>query len=417
MNNFMFIKDNIKLAYSSLRRQKLRTVLTATALSIGIASVVVIMSAGAGLEHMVVSELDIYSPNTLNIEVRVPGKGETGSATSMAGGVTITTLKNTDMEEIAKNKNIDAVYNYVTSQETIKYGGEKKSAIIFGYGAQAPRVESVKLADGRFYSEEEENSLAQVIVLGSKIKDSLFGDEYAVDKTVYVGGKAFRVVGVMAERGASFGFDFDNLVYIPTKTLQKRFLGTDYAIGINARVADMSKIDSTKEDVEYLLRDRHDITGENEDDFKVTTMDEIRSTMETVVGGITLLLVALVCISLVVGGVGITNIMYVSVAERTFEIGLRKSIGAKSKDILWQFLSEAVLLTFAGGVVGVFLGSLISYLVYYGAVSYGLNWKFSLSVFSMILALGFSTAVGLFFGIYPAKKAASLDPMVALRKE
>ncbi|HBU07263.1 MAG TPA: hypothetical protein DEB09_04225 [Candidatus Magasanikbacteria bacterium] len=413
----MLLKDNIKLGFLSLWRQKMRTILTTIALGIGIASVVIIMSAGAGLKHMVLSELDIYNPNTLNIEVRVPGKGETGSATSMASGVTITTLKNSDMEEIAKNKNVEAVYSYVTSQEVIKYGSEKKSTIIFGYGAAAPKVEVLEFVSGGFYTEEEENSLSQVIVLGYKIKDTLFGDDEAVGKNVYVGGKSFKVVGVLVERGASFGFDFDSIVYIPTRTLQKRFLGTDYVIGINAKVIDINKISSVKADIEYLLRDRHDITDEEKDDFKVTSMEEIRSTMETVVGGITLLLVALVCISLIVGGVGITNIMYVSVAERTFEIGLRKAVGAKSKDILWQFLFEAVILTFAGGIVGVILGIMISYLVYYGAVSYGLNWTFSISIFSIILALGFSTIVGLFFGIYPARKASNLDPIEALRKE
>lgn len=413
----MFFKDRIQLSYSALMRQKMRSVLTMIALSIGIASVVIIVSAGKGLEGMVLSELDIYSPDTLNIEVRIPGKGEQGSATGMASGITITTLKNSDMEEISKQPNIGSAYGYVTSQEVIKYQGENKTVIIFGYGAEAPKVEKIELSEGRFYDAEEENSLSQVIVIGSKVKDELFGDDSAVEKTVYLGGKSFRVVGVLAERGASFGFDFDSIVYVPTLTLQKRMLGTDYVMGVNARVIDMSRIEQTKEDVEMLLRDRHDITDPDKDDFKVTTMDEIRKTMETIVGGITLLLVALVCISLIVGGVGITNIMYVTVAERTFEIGLRKSIGAKNKDILWQFLIEAVILTLGGGVIGVVTGILVSYGVYYGAVSYGLNWIFSVPAYSIVLAIGFSAAVGLFFGLYPAKKAAALDPIEALRKE
>ncbi|HAT03824.1 MAG TPA: hypothetical protein DCS29_03585 [Candidatus Magasanikbacteria bacterium] len=413
----MLLKDRVQLAYSALIRQKLRSVLTMIALSIGIASVVIIISAGKGLEGMVLSELDIYNPNTLNIEVRIPGKGEQGSATGMASGITITTLKNSDMDEIGKHKNIDAVYAYVTSQAVIKYQGENKTVIIFGYGARAPEVETIELSEGRFYEPDEENSLSQVIVIGSKVKDDLFGSDTAVDKSVYINGKSFRVVGVLVERGASFGFDFDSLVYIPTLTLQKKMIGTDYVMGINARVTDMSHIDSTKEDVEILLRDRHDITDPDKDDFKVTTMDEIRGTLETIVGGITLLLVALVCISLIVGGVGITNIMYVTVAERTFEIGLRKSVGAKNKDILWQFLIEAIILTFGGGVIGVALGFIISYGVYYGAVGYGLNWTFEIPIYSIILALGFSAAVGLFFGLYPAKKAANLNPIEALRKE
>ena len=413
----MLLNDRIQLAYKALIRQKLRSILTMIALGIGIASVVIIMSTGAGLESMVVGELDVYSPNSLNIEVRVPGKGDTGSATSMATGVTITTLKNSDMTEIEKHRNVDTAYDYVTSQEVIKYGSQNKTVLIFGYGAAAPKVEKIELDEGRFYTEDEENSLSQVLVLGYKVKEDLFGDDTAIGKNVYMGGKSFRVVGVVVERGASFGFDYDTIVYVPTKTLQKRMLGTDYVMGIMARIIDISKIDQTKEDIEYLLRERHDITDPDRDDFKVTTMDEIRSMLETIVGGITLLLVALVCISLLVGGVGITNIMYVSVAERTFEIGLRKSLGARSGDILWQFLLEAVFLTFLGGIFGVIIGLIMSYLVYYGAVAYGLDWSFSISIFSIVLALGFSTVVGLFFGVYPARKASNLDPIGALRKE
>ena len=413
----MKIKDNIELAYIALISQKLRSILTIIALGIGIASVVIILSAGEGLEGMIVGELDIYNPNALNIEVRIPGKGETGSATGMVSGVTITTLKNSDTDEIEKHENIDSTYDYVTGQEVIKYQGENKTVLLFGYGANASKVEKMEFEEGRFYDKSEEESLSQVLVLGYGLKEDFFGEDTAIGKNVYIRGKSYKVVGVMVERGASFGFDYDNIVYIPTKTLQKRLLGTDYVMGIMGRVIDMSKINSTKEDVEYLLRDRHDITDPDKDDFQVTTMDEIREMMETIVDGITLLLVALVCISLVVGGVGITNIMYVTVAERTFEIGLRKAVGAKSKDILWQFLSEAMILTFFGGVMGVILGVMVSYLIYYGAVSYGLDWTFSISIFSVILSITFSTFVGLFFGIYPAKKAAALDPIVALRKE
>ncbi len=413
----MLFKDRIELAYLALMRQKARTILTILALSIGIASVVIIISAGRGLESLVVGELDIYSSDTVNIEVRVPGKGSTGSATSMATGVTITTLKNTDMEEIEKHKNIEHAYNYVISQQIIKYRGENKTVTIFAYGANAPKVETIEMQDGRFYTNDEEDSLSQVIVLGSEVKDELFGADTAVGKNVFVKGQSYKVVGVQAERGASFGFDYDTIAYIPTKTLQKRLLGTDYAVGINARVIDMSRIDSTVEDIEFLLRDRHDITDPDKDDFQVTTMEEIRETLETVIGGITLLLIALVCISLLVGGVGITNIMYVTVAERTFEIGLRKSLGARHKDILWQFLIEAMILTGAGGVVGTIFGILISFLVYYGATAAGLNWTFAVPLYSIVLAIGFSTLVGLFFGIYPAKKAAELNPIVALRKE
>ncbi|MFA7314625.1 MAG: ABC transporter permease [Candidatus Magasanikbacteria bacterium] len=413
----MFFRDILQISSTALLRQKMRTILTIIALGIGIASVVIIISAGKGLEAMVLGELDMYNPNTLNIEVRVPSKGNGGSATSMATGVTITTLKNSDMDEIVKLPNISLAYNYITSQQVVKYQDQTKIVTVFGYGANADKVDNIKISSGRFYTVDEENSLSQVVFIGSKIKDELFGDSDAVGKTVFIKGLSFRVVGVQEKVGASVGFDMDSIIYIPTKTLQKRFLGTDYAIGINAHVIDMSKLETTKEDVEMLIRDRHDIIDPTKDDFKVTTMDEIRGTLETVVGGITLLLIALVCISLVVGGVGITNIMYVTVTERTFEIGLRKSLGAKSKDILWQFLLEAMILTSTGGVVGVIVGILVSYGVYLGALHFGLKWIFAVPIYSIFLSIGFSATVGLFFGIYPAKKAAALNPIVAIRKE
>jgi len=412
----MFI-TYLQLGIQSLKRQKGRTILTMVALSIGIASVVIILSAGKGLEGMILGELDVYNPNVVNVEVRVPGKGNTGSVTSMASGVIITTLKNKDLDEVRKLDKVEAVSGYVTGQEILKYKGEDKITLIFGYSADSTKTESISIKSGRFYTNEEEDSLQRVVVIGSKIKDYFFGDDEAVGKSIYVRNKAFKVVGVVDERGGAFGFDYDELVYLPLKTIQKRLLGTDYMIGMNVLVNDGDRINQVKEEIELLLMDRHDITDTDKQDFEAMTMAEAREMLQVILDGITILLVALVCISLLVGGVGITNIMYVTVAERTFEVGLRKAVGAKSKDVLWQFLFEAIMLTLGGGILGIILGILFSFLIYLTASSYGLDWVFSISIFSIILALGFSGAVGLFFGVYPAKKAASLDPITALRKE
>ncbi|MDP3244904.1 MAG: ABC transporter permease [bacterium] len=408
---------HLQLAYQSLKRQKARSLLTILALSIGIGSVVMIMSAGQGLNSLVLGELDFFSPDVIAVEIKAPGKGEQEGATSLASGLTITTLKNSDVEEIAKHPNITAVYGYLTSQEVIKYQGQNKKAIIYGEGANAPKVEKMPIARGRFYTEEEEDSLAAVVFLGSGIKDNLFGDEDAIGKNIYIRGKPFKVAGVSAKRGSVFFMDMDSLVYMPVKTLQKRLMGIDYVIGAAGKMKDASQVEETKKDLEEMMRERHDIADPSKDDFAVRTMAEARQMLETVVGGLTLLLVALVCISLIVGGVGITNIMYVSVAERTFEIGLRQAVGARRKDILWQFLLEAVLLTLAGGAVGIVLGIVAAFVVYLIAVSYGLSWVYSISLLSIILALGFSAAIGLFFGVYPARQAARLDPIVALRRE
>jgi len=213
------------------------------------------------------------------------------------------------------------------------------------------------------------------------------------------------------------GFDFDKMVYLPTKTMQRRILGIDYMQEIIAKAKDMDQIKQTVVELEDIIRENHDITDPNKDDFAVNTMEEAATMLSSVVNGLTFLLVALVCVSLLVGGVGIMNIMYVSVTERTFEIGLRKAVGATNKDILWQFLSEAVLLTLSGGLFGIILGAILALIIYWIAISYNFIWVYSIPFFSIVLAVGFSAVIGLIFGIYPAKKAASLNPTDALRKE
>ena len=414
MNN---IFSKIEVAFTSLMRQKSRTILTVIAVAIGIASLIIMISAGNGLKSMVLSELEVYGTNVINIEVRIPGKGSMGSASGMSSGITITTFKNNDVDAIAMLPNIEDHYSYVTGQEIVRYEGNTKSVMIFGYGANAPLVERIKIKEGRFYSLEEEESITPVIVLGSSIKEFLFGDDNAIGQRINLRNISFRVVGVAEKRGAMMGFDFDSMVYIPTLTMQKRLLNTDYVIGMSASVKDIEKIDQTKEEIIKLLRERHSINDPDEDDFEAMTMAEAQDMVGAVFSAITLLLSVIAAVSLLVGGVGITNIMYVSVAERTFEVGLRRAIGAKRSDILWQFLAEATILTFLGGVLGVIVGIIISYIIYLSAISFGISWSFDVSIFSVIMALIFSASIGIVAGVYPAKEAAKTDPINALRKE
>jgi putative ABC transport system permease protein len=411
------IFNQIKSAFTSLMSQRSRTILTIIAVAIGIASLIIMIAAGNGLKSMVLKELEAYGSDAINIEVRVPGKGSAGSSTSFASGTAITTFKNKDVDEIKKADNVELLYTYITGQEVIKYQGEAKSAIIFGYGANATLVEKIPIDSGRFYTTDEEDSLATVIVLGSKIKDNLFADDDAINKTVYVKGKPFKVVGVLKERGATFGMSMDSIVYIPTLTMQKKLLGTDYIMGLSVKVKDANKINQTKDELIALMRERHDITSPDEDDFEVMTMADAQTMVGTVLSAITMLLAVIAAVSLVVGGVGITNIMYVSVIERTFEIGLRRAVGAKKEDILWQFLLEASILTFLGGLLGVIIGAGISLLIYYVAISFGINWSYAVSPLSVVLSLLFSALIGMFFGVYPAQKAANMDPINALRQE
>ncbi len=410
---------SLKLAYNALLAQKTRTLLTILGVSIGIAVVIAIMAAGRGLDKMVMNQLEMYSPNTITIEVKVPAtkKTSTDNAMGMATGITITTLKDKDLDDIRKHKNIEAAYGLVMGQAVLKYQNETKTSLLWGQGYNFQEVEKFELESGRVFTKDEEESLSQVAVLGHAVKESLFGEDEAIGKTFYIKGKAFRVVGVAAKRGAVFGFDMDSMVYLPTKTMQKRILGIDYMLQIIAKVKDRSVINETVAEIEEIMRENHDITDPSKDDFAVNTMEEAAEMLGAVVDGLTFLLVALVCISLLVGGVGIMNIMYVSVTERTFEIGLRKAVGATSRDVLWQFLGEAIMLTLGGGFFGIILGAIFALIIYWVAVSYGFVWIYSIPINSIFLAVGFSAVIGLIFGIYPAKKAADLSPMEALRKE
>ncbi len=410
---------SLKLAYSALLAQKTRTLLTILGVSIGIAVVIAIMAAGRGLDKMVMSQLEIYSPNTITVEVKVPATKKTSSenAMGMATGITITTLKDRDLKDVSKHRNIESAYGLLIGQAVVKYQSENKTTLLWGQGYSFPEVEKFELDSGRIYSKEEEESLSQVAILGHATKDALFGEDEAVGKTVYIKGKPFKVIGVAAKRGATFGFDMDNLIILPVKTMQKRILGVDYFINIVAKVKDREKIKETVAEIEEIMRDNHDITDPNKDDFAVNTMEEAAQMLGSVVDGLTLLLVALVCVSLLVGGVGIMNIMYVSVSERTFEIGLRKAVGATNKDVLWQFLSEAVILTLSGGVLGIILGAIFALIIFWVAVSYNFVWVYVVPLSSVILAVGFSGVIGLIFGLYPAQKAANLNPIEALRKE
>ncbi|MDD2757793.1 MAG: ABC transporter permease [Patescibacteria group bacterium] len=409
----------IKLALTALRAQKTRSVLTILGMSIGIAVVITIMAAGKGLDHMVMGQLDAFSPNTVTVEVKIPSTKKTSSdnAMGMATGITITTLKEKDLDTLRKHPNIAAAYGFVTGQAIVKYQNEAKTSLLFGEGYNLQEVEKFEIASGRMFTKDEEESLAQVAVLGSKMYELLFGEENAVGKTVYIKGKPFRVIGVAKSRGAMMGMDMDKMVLLPAKTMQKRVLGIDYYQELIAKVKDRTIIKQTVADLETAVRENHDITDPNKDDFAVNTMEEAATMLSSIINGLTLLLVALVCVSLLVGGVGIMNIMYVSVTERTFEIGLRKALGAKSRDILKQFLAEAIIITVAGGIFGIISGAAFALAIYFIAVSYGYDWAYAVPISSIILAISFSAAVGLIFGLYPAKKAAAFDPMVALRKE
>jgi len=302
-------------------------------------------------------------------------------------------------------------------QAVASYLDEKKTAMLWGISSSFFNLSEAKVVEGREFSDEEDKSQARVVVLGANLKEKLFGNDDALEKYIKIGNKNFKVVGVLEKQGGSMFFDMDSIVFMPVRTLQKQIMGVDYIQFFTVYLKDAAQAYATAADIEDILREEHKITDPKKDDFAVTTMDEAMGMIDTITGGISLLLAAIAAISLLVGGVGIMNIMYVSVTERTYEIGLRKALGATSKNILWQFLWEAIFLTFTGGLIGVFLGTVFSFLGALGAKSAGFDLGLNFSLTGFILGTVFSVAVGLIFGVYPARKAASLDPVEALRQE
>jgi putative ABC transport system permease protein len=403
------------ISLRALARSKIRTFLTVLGVLVGISSVTIIISAGDSVEKLIFEQIEGFGSNYVQTEVRVP-KGS-GGATSQVQGVVISTLKEKDRQDFLDLDNIDKAYGAVITQDIISWQGEINKVMIYGVGSEYIDIDSTEIDQGRFYTEEEDNSLARVIVLGAKVKDDLFGSSDAIGQNVKINKLSFKVVGVAKPRGAMFTFDLDDMAYIPVKTTQKVLMGIDYLAAITSRLKDSSKEEETTEQMRQVLRENHDIENPDKDDFEVMSATEIKDMMSTILGGVTILLVVLAGLSLIVGGVGIMNIMYATVAERTFEIGLRKAVGASPKSILQQFLIESIIITFLGGFFGIILGIIVIYLVYLAANYYGMSWTFSLSWAGVILSIGFSASIGLIFGLYPARKAAELDPIAALRKE
>jgi len=424
------ILNTIKTSLGALITNKTRTALTVLGVVIGIASVIMVYAAGEGVSDLIVGQVESYGTNIIVTEVRIPSgkKGQvekdTQSASAMIQGVQITSMTLDDMEDINKIPNVKDSYGAIIGQEKISYENESRNALLFGTNSSYIDIDQSEIGEGRFYTDEEDKSLTKVVVLGSEMKDKLFGDDSAIDKFVKIRKTKFRVVGVMKERGAVFGQDFNNYVYLPVRTLQKKIMGVDHIIYMVHQLNDIDLADETADDIRFIMRENHDIPNPGygtkeiaKDDFRVTTMAEMMEMLNIITGALTLLLLAIVAISLLVGGVGIMNIMYVSVTERTREIGLRKAVGAKYSDIMGQFLIESVVITLLGGVIGIIIGVTLSYLIAIGASSQGINWKFKIPLKAFVVALGFSGFFGIVFGIFPARKAARLDPIEAMRKE
>ncbi|HPT08120.1 MAG TPA: ABC transporter permease [bacterium] len=418
----MRIKDIVRLSFLSMLKNKMRTALTVLGMVIGISSIIIVFSAGEGIRSLIVGQIESFGTDIIEVEVKVPStktgrEGDAESATSLASGIQVTSLKEEDLEEINKLENISGGYGSITNQAPVTYLNETRQGLIMGVGSDYINIDKSEIDQGYFFSEAENDSLAQVAVLGPKIAKKLFGDENPIGKSITIQRGRYQVIGLLKEKGATMGFDFDDLILLPVKTLQKKMMGIDYYMYSVHKLVDPEKSEETADLIREILRENHDISDPVKDDFRVTTMKEMLATTKTITNALTILLLLIVAISLIVGGVGILNVMYVIVSERTPEIGLRKAVGAKFSDIMQQFLIESILITFIGAVIGIILGVIFSFFIYLIANYFGLEWKFIVPIKSFIVATLFALLFGVLFGLLPARKAGKLDPVEALRRD
>ena len=412
------LKQSVKIATSSLLSNKIQSLLTMLGIIIGVASVIVIMSIGSGAQSLILSEIQNLGTNLIAI---IPGHGDEEDAFSMLSGFAVTTLTYDDALALRENKNIPnimAVAAYSKGFGTAEWKSKTYSTSLTGTTASHLEVMGGDVKEGRFFNSEEEKRFSRIAVLGSDVKDELLGQSDAIGQKIKINDYIFDVIGVMEERGVVVMEDYDDQIFIPIKTVQ-RMMGVDYVGFIRSKVYSEENISQTEENIKIILREEHSIkdqSGKN-DDFMVKNTAQALDMITAITNSLRYFLAIMAGLSLIVGGIGIMNIMFISVTERTREVGLRKALGAKNSNVLGQFLVEAIFITLIGGISGIILGVIISSFIAIGAHLLGYEWNLIISLGSVILALVVSAGVGLFFGFYPAYKASKLDPITALRYE
>lgn len=403
-------KESVLIAMEGLKANKLRSMLTMLGIIIGVAAVIAMVSIGLGVQQKVQNSISGLGSNLLVI---MPGANSPSGGVRLAAGSNIT-LTNQDAKAISRSiSHVKYVLPSVSQASRIIYGNQNWKTSVQGTTPDFLSVRNFTIASGSFFSTSDDNTRARVAVLGQTVVTNLFGSASPVGKMIRIDKAPFRVIGVLASKGqSSMGQDQDDTVLVPLSTAQERLMGVTYLNNISVQVDTDTAMDTVQAGITTLLRTRHRLAQNVENDFSVRNLTALMTTMQETTGAITLFLGAVAAISLLVGGIGIMNIMLVSVTERTREIGIRKALGATYRNILTQFLVEAIVIGVSGGLVGIILGVAGAY-----AVSAFVGWNTVVSTMAIVLSFGVSVLIGTFFGLYPARKAALLDPIDALRYE
>ncbi|GEQ86766.1 ABC transporter permease [Patiriisocius marinistellae] len=406
----MRLLNLIKIAFKAIVLNKMRTLLTMLGIIIGVASVIAMLAIGEGSKESIRSTISNMGSNMITIQ---PGADDRGPARGSGGDVQTLTLQNYEVIK-AQADLLSYVTPVVNGGGQVINGSNNWPSTIYGVNPDYLEIKVVGLQSGSMFTNVDVQSASKVVVIGQTVVDNVFSDgQEPVGQMIRFNNIPFKVIGVLEEKGENtFGQDQDDVVIAPYTTVQKRILAIDYLNQVIASAISEDDAADAVTQVTEILRTEHKLLDAEEDDFSVRSMEELISTFSSTSEMLTVLLVAVASISLLIGGIGIMNIMYVSVKERTKEIGLRMAVGGKGSDILMQFLIEAILISITGGLLGVILG--LGATVF---IENFLNWPTSVALYSIVISFAVCAITGIFFGWYPARKASALDPITALRYE